>query len=230
MARTMAQADNRVRNVSGIEGLSLLRAAIDQEAAERIFRSLTTQEWKRWHHWKPFSRQEFGFEYNISSRDVSATTAIPEQIRALFPALREAGWTGPDPSQVIVNRYPNGGSLGAHIDSSVFGPEVGAISLQTEWPIEFSQRRGGNVHAIPLPVLSAYVMRGGARTRWFHRIPPTHQAPRISLTFRTIAGSERSPDGKTPGPAATRKADAAADRDAGHRAPTRPPLRWRMQR
>ena len=134
MQKNVAHADNRVLNLNGIEGLSLLRAAIDRETAERIVRNLTTERWQRWRHWRPFSRQDFGFEYDISSRNVNATTAIPEEIQGLFPALREAGWTGSDPTQVIVTRYPDGGSLGTHIDSPVFGPEVAGISLQTEWP------------------------------------------------------------------------------------------------
>ncbi len=73
-------------------------------------------------------------------------------------------------------------------DVPVFGPEVAGVSLGAQWPIVFSRRRHGPREVIPLPALSAYVMRGVARTDWFHQIPPRHQAEtRVSLTFRTIA-------------------------------------------
>ena len=58
------------------------------------------------------------------------------------------------------------------------GPEVAAVSLGAQWPIVVSRRRHGPREVIPLPALSAYVMRGLARTDWFHQIPPRHQAER----------------------------------------------------
>lgn len=178
---------NLVEPVHGIDGLSLLRNAVAAEAAERILRNLRCEVHAKWRHWRPFSRQDFGFEYDISSRGANPTTPIPPEIRALFPPLREAGWQGDDPTQVIVTRYPRGGSLGAHIDSPVFGPEIAGISLGAEWPIHFSRGRHGQKENIPLPVLSAYVMREGARRDWFHRVPPCYDGERISLTFRTMA-------------------------------------------
>ena len=183
----------RIERLHGIDGLSLIRHAISAEAAARIVERLQGEHWQRWRHWRPFSRQDFGHTYDLSSRGVEPAMPIPEEIAALFPALREAGWTGGDPTQVIVTRYPSGGSLGPHIDSPVFGPEIGGLSLETEWPIVFSQRRHGPHESIPLPVLSAYVMRDTARTSWFHQIPPTIAAERISLTFRTLAANRPRP-------------------------------------
>lgn len=176
-----------VETVHGIEGLSLLRNAAGREAAEHILANLRNEVHARWRHWRPFSRQDFGFEYDIGSRGAKPTTPIPDEIRALFPTLRAAGWRGEDPTQVIVTRYPRGGSLGAHIDSPVFGPEVAGISLGTEWPIHFSRGRRGRQENIPLPVLSAYVMRSAARQDWYHQVPPCFDGERISLTFRTMA-------------------------------------------
>lgn len=178
---------NRLTDIHGIRGLSLRLEAVGSEAAERIAAALRSEAWATWRHWRPFSRQEFGYEYNIGAKDVTPTTAIPDEIRRLFPALRDAGWQGPDPSQVIVTRYPRGGSLGPHIDSPVFGSEIAGISLESEWPIVYSRSRMSPRETIPLAVRSAYVMRGDARTRWFHQIPAHHDRERISLTFRTLA-------------------------------------------
>lgn len=193
----MAEHD-LVERVHGIDGLSLLRDAAGPEAAQRILENLRGEVHARWRHWRPFSRQDFGFEYDISSRGANPTTPIPPEIRALFPALRAAGWKGDDPTQVIVTRYPRGGSLGAHVDSPVFGPEVAGISLGAEWPIHFSRGRRGRQENIPLPVLSAYVMRGSARQDWFHQVPPCFDGERISLTFRTMAPEAPAGDPQSP--------------------------------
>ena len=177
--------NNLVTNVNGIPGLSLLRSALNDDTAARIHRALSAEQWSRWQHWRPFSRQDFGYQYDLSTRGAMPTTPIPAELAALFPLLRAAGWQGPDPTQVIVTRYPRGGSLGRHIDAPIFGAEIGGISLGAEWPILFS--RSGRNNLIPLPVLSTYVMRERARTDWFHQVPPCHDGERISLTFRTMA-------------------------------------------
>ena len=191
-------AENVVRRVEGVEGLSLLRGAADAEAVKRIVAGLRKQEWARWQHWRKFSRQDFGYRYDITSRDVGPAVPIPEEIRALFPALREAGWEGEsDPTQVIVTRYPAGGCLGIHIDSDVFGPEVAGVSLGREWPVCFTPPgRSGPERPVRMPVLSAYVMRGPAREAWEHRVPPTYNGERISLTLRTLAPGGAKPSGQ----------------------------------
>lgn len=176
--------ENVSERVAGIAGLSLLRHAIDAETAAAIATGLAEQKWTRWRHYRPFARQEFGYEYGISTQSVRTAEAIPAEVAALFPALREAGWTGPDPTQVIVNRYQPGGSISRHIDAQVFGPVIAAISLGTEWPVRFTRR--GTARSIPMPVLSAYVMRGDARASWFHEVPACLDAERVSLTFRTL--------------------------------------------
>ena len=181
---------DRVENVGGVAGLSLLREAVPAELAQRIVRRLQGEHWKRWTHRQPFSRQEFGYEYNIRGGTAAATDPIPGDLLELVPAIRAAGWEGPDPTQVIVNRYPRGGGIRAHIDKNIFGPEIAAVSLETEWPIIFSPSYYGAENLIALPVLSAYVMRGDARTRWYHKIAPQQSPERISITFRTMAGDQ----------------------------------------
>ena len=178
--------ESTIQDVQDIQGLTLLPNAIDAETASRIVTALEGELWKPWSYWRKFSRQDFGYEYDITSRLATPTTAIPDELRALFPMLRDAGWTGGDPTQVIVNRYPRGGTLNRHIDAPIFGPEVAALSLQTEWPIVFDRHRR-NVTSIPQPVHSAYVMRGEARSGWFHTVPPNYDGQRISLTFRTMS-------------------------------------------
>ena len=208
-------ASNRVDDVGGIRGLSLLRGAADAELVERIVAGIRGTVWTPWKNTKgrplpagavspyPWSRQDFGAEYNINTRGVGDAAPIPAEMRALFPALRAAGWTGEDPGQVIVTRYPSGGKLGAHIDSAVFGPCIAGLSIGAEWPINYSIRKGDEI-AIPLPVLSVYTMQGPAREDWFHQIPPTHAGERISLTFRTVLPESPEPPARGRGAAERR--------------------------
>ena len=106
----------RITDVNGIPGLSLLPTAVDAELASRVVSALRSQRWKRWTWtYTKFARQDFGYEYDLRSRIATPTDAIPDGLKALFPALRAAGWTGEDPNQVIVTRYPPRGiTRGAH--------------------------------------------------------------------------------------------------------------------
>ena len=178
---------NRIDRVADINRLSLLREAVSPELAARIVQRLQGEHWKRWSHRRPFSRQELGYEYNIRGGDAAPTDPIPGELRRLFPAIRAAGWEGDDPEQVIVNRYPRGGGITAHIDKNIFGPEIAAVSLEAEWPIIFAPSYGAAGETIALPVHSVYVMRGEAREKWYHKIAPQQSPERISITFRTMA-------------------------------------------
>ena len=183
---------DRIENLDGISGLSLLREAVPAELGARIVTRLQGEHWKRWTDRRPFSRQEFGYEYDIRGGDAAPTDPIPGELLELIPAIRAAGWEGPDPTQIIVNRYPRGGGITAHIDRNIFGPEIAAVSLETEWPIIFASSYYAPGNVIALPVLSAYVMRGDARNRWYHKIAPQQSPERISITFRTMVGDKHS--------------------------------------
>ena len=183
---------------TGILNLSLVTGALTKQQETEIVDGLRAERWQRWNRqYKAFIRQEFGRYYDIGGRSANVPAPpIPEEMRRLFPALRDAGWRGPDPTQCIVTAYPSGGGLGWHIDNPQFGPVIAGVSLEAEWPILFApmnhfrrrDKRQSAERSIPLPRGSVYVMNGGARTNWYHHIPRRHGAPRISLTFRTMAG------------------------------------------
>lgn len=201
-ASTLATAGdgNIITDLGGIPGLNLARAALTPKAAHRIVSGLVSEEWQNWNlKYRAFSRQDFGHYYDIGARSASRPAPpIPGPIRELFPALRAAGWEGPDPTQCIVTLYPPGGALRWHIDNPAFGPTIAGVSLEAEWPIEFSPKGGSktrDTRAMPLPVLSAYVMKDGARTEWFHQVPRQYGRARISLTFRTMLDDHEDDDG-----------------------------------
>ena len=76
------------QQVAGIAGLSLLRAAISQERAASIAEGLRSERWARWRHWRPFSRQDFGYAYDIKSRGVDAAASAAAAIREISRACQ----------------------------------------------------------------------------------------------------------------------------------------------
>ena len=68
---------------------------------------------------------------------------------------------------------------------------IGSLSLGTERKFSFRHKRksGGYPISIQLENGSLLVMKGTTQTFWQHSLPKTAKitAPRINLTFRTIA-------------------------------------------
>jgi alkylated DNA repair dioxygenase AlkB len=96
----------------------------------------------------------------------------------------------PRSEDVLITEYRPGTALGWHRDVPEFEVVVG-ISLAAPCRMRFrpyppKAGRALNGRELCLEPRSAYVMRGDARWRWQHAIPPT-PALRYSITFRTLA-------------------------------------------
>lgn len=129
----------------------------------------------------------FGLRYGYETRRLTPGEPMP---LFLLP-LREraavlAGVAAEVLVQALVQRYPEGATIGWHRDSPPFDRIVG-ISLLGTARLRF--RRGAvrdwetwSTEAVPR---SAYVLAGEARTGWQHSIPPAKE-PRYSVTFRDI--------------------------------------------
>ena len=107
-----------------------------------------------------------------------------------------AAWLGvgfDDIQHVLVAEYRPGTALGWHRDVPNFELVCG-ISLAASTRMRFRpfppQRRAAtdrkHILSLELAPRSAYILRGDARWRWQHSIPPT-RALRYSITFRTLA-------------------------------------------
>jgi alkylated DNA repair dioxygenase AlkB len=108
-----------------------------------------------------------------------------------------AAWLGAGISELnhcLVAEYRPGSALGWHRDVPDFELVCG-ISLGSSCRMRFRPfppKRDGNatgrkrVLSLDLAPRSAYMLRGDARWRWQHSIPPT-KALRYSITFRTLA-------------------------------------------
>jgi alkylated DNA repair dioxygenase AlkB len=88
--------------------------------------------------------------------------------------------------EALVQRYPEGATIGWHRDAPAFGLVVG-VSLASSARMRFRRGSKGNwtLWELELPSRSAYVLSGEVRNRWQHSLPPTREL-RYSITFRTL--------------------------------------------
>jgi alkylated DNA repair dioxygenase AlkB len=111
---------------------------------------------------------------------------------------RVAAWLAvafDDIRHVLIAEYSPGTALGWHRDVPNFELVCG-VSLAASTRMRFRPfpPKGGNITdrkrvlSLELASRSAYILRGDARWRWQHSIPPT-KALRYSITFRTLAVS-----------------------------------------
>lgn len=137
--------------------------------------------------------RHFGLNYNYEQRThIDEAEPLPawlEQLRARSAEL--AGVLAEDLVEALVQRYPEGATIGWHRDAPSFGIVVG-ISLGAVARLRFRRGSKGNWtnSEIDLPSRSAYVLSGEARTRWQHSVSPV-KALRYSITFRTLRSAAR---------------------------------------
>lgn len=131
-------------------------------------------------------------------------------------ALRPRPWTGPIAelkgrvevaagcafNSVLANLYRNGAdSMGWHSDDE---PELGArptiaslsVGATRRFRLRHRQRRDLDPVEVSLEHGSLLVMRGSTQQHWKHQVPKTARvhAPRVNLTFRTVALAGPAPE------------------------------------
>lgn len=131
--------------------------------------------------------RHFGYSYNYQNFETRRSEPIPPQLVLLRQRAEElAGLQEGDLVEALITRYPRGAPIGWHRDAGTFGIIVG-VSLLAPCIMQFQRREGESrfVYERILNLRSAYIMRGEARHRWQHHIPPT-KVERYSVTFRTL--------------------------------------------
>ena len=132
--------------------------------------------------------RHFGLDYDYERRAaVDTAEPIPEWLLpARAAAARLARVEPGELVEALVQRYPEGATIGWHRDAPAFGTVVG-ISLLTPARLRFRRDVKGEryVHELELAPRSGYVLAGLARTAWQHHVPPTTSL-RYSITFRTL--------------------------------------------
>jgi alkylated DNA repair dioxygenase AlkB len=133
----------------------------------------------------------FGFRYDYTLRRLQDADPIPDWLGPIIGQVEAFG--GPDTHvrQVLCTEYDVGVGIGWHRDKPhfdrVFGLSLGSIC-------KFRSRRaiGEKWERFTLYAesRSLYMMSGASRQVWEHSIPAV-EAPRYSITFRTMV--ERKP-------------------------------------
>jgi alkylated DNA repair dioxygenase AlkB len=133
---------------------------------------------------------EFGLEYDFSTRRASPTQGFPEFLEPVRErAARFAGLDLDTLVEGMVTEYSPGAPIGWHRDAPQFGIVIG-ISLAGESRMRFKPYKAeGKPVSLLLERRSIYLMRGPARWRFQHSIPPVKNL-RYSITFRTLRGRE----------------------------------------
>jgi alkylated DNA repair dioxygenase AlkB len=137
--------------------------------------------------------KHYGLDYDYERRGVvEEAEPIPPWLEpARTAAAGLARVDAPELVEALVQRYPEGATIGWHRDAPAFDIVVG-ISLLAPATMRFRRDVGGERYVYELEVAprSGYVLAGLARTAWMHSIPPTKQL-RYSITFRTLRRRER---------------------------------------
>jgi alkylated DNA repair dioxygenase AlkB len=131
--------------------------------------------------------RHFGLDYDYGSRTPKPGEQVPDWL--LPVRARAAQLAGHDPEElveILVQRYPEGSTIGWHRDAPAFGTVVG-VSLGGSSRLRFQRgkREKRRVWEVQLEPRSGYVLSGDARRSWEHSIPPTKEL-RHSITFRTL--------------------------------------------
>jgi alkylated DNA repair protein (DNA oxidative demethylase) len=131
--------------------------------------------------------RHYGLGYDYGTREPTPGEPIPEWLDPVRARLAELA--GREPAELVealVQRYPEGSTIGWHRDAPAFGTVMGA-SLGGSARLRFQRGKAEarRVWEVLLEPRSGYVLAGPARTSWQHSIPATKEE-RYSITFRTL--------------------------------------------
>jgi alkylated DNA repair dioxygenase AlkB len=129
----------------------------------------------------------FGFSYDYTLRRQREAEPIPDWLDPVLAQVEAFGGPETRIRQVLCTEYDTGVGIGWHRDKPPFDRVFG-LSLGSPCKFRFRRVIGEKwerftLHAEPR---SLYLMSGASRHVWQHSIPAV-EAPRYSITFRTMA-------------------------------------------
>ena len=129
----------------------------------------------------------FGYRYDYTLRRLQQADPVPEWLIPLIGQVEDFGGAETQVRQVLCTEYDTGVGIGWHRDKPHFDRIFG-LSLGSPCKLRFRRRTGEKWDRFTLDAepRSIYLMQGAARQEWEHSIP-TVEAPRYSITFRTMA-------------------------------------------
>ena len=129
----------------------------------------------------------FGFSYDYTLRRLQEAEPIPAWLVPLIGTVEAFGGPSTRIAQVLCTEYDSGVGIGWHRDKPHFDRIFG-LSLGSPCKFRFRRKDGEKWRRYTLDAepRSLYMMSGEARQIWEHSIPEV-EAPRYSITFRTMA-------------------------------------------
>ena len=130
----------------------------------------------------------FGFRYDYTLRRLQAAEPIPAWLDDLIEKVQDFGGPGTQIRQVLCTEYAQSVGIGWHRDKPHF-ERIFGLSLASACKFRFRRDIGrGKWQRFTLDAAprSIYMMSGPSRQSWEHSIPAV-EAPRYSITFRTMA-------------------------------------------
>jgi alkylated DNA repair dioxygenase AlkB len=139
----------------------------------------------------------FGFRYDYQLQKLREADPIPSWLEEVAAEVEAFSGESTAIAQVLCTEYDTGVGIGWHRDKPHFGRVFG-LSLGSACRLRFRRKAGERWERYTLEARprSLYGMTGASRASWEHSIPPV-DAPRYSITFRTMAdvrrGAETNP-------------------------------------
>jgi alkylated DNA repair dioxygenase AlkB len=129
----------------------------------------------------------FGFRYDYSLRRMQQADPIPKWLGPIANEVEEFGGPATRIQQILCTEYDTGVGIGWHRDKPHFDRIFG-LSLGSACKFRFRRSAGAKWERFTLNAepRSIYMMSGPSRKDWEHSIPSV-EAPRYSITFRTMA-------------------------------------------
>ena len=129
----------------------------------------------------------FGFSYDYTLRRLREAKPIPDWLAPTIKEVEAFGGQGTLIRQVLCTEYDVGVGIGWHRDKPHFDRIFG-LSLGSACKFRFRRSAGEKWQRFTLDAAprSLYMMSGASRQVWEHSIPAV-EAPRYSITFRTMA-------------------------------------------
>jgi alkylated DNA repair dioxygenase AlkB len=128
----------------------------------------------------------FGFSYDYSLRRLQDAEPIPDWLAPVIARVETFGGASTQIRQVLCTEYDVGVGIGWHRDKPHFDRVFG-LSLGSACKFRFRKAAGEKWQRLTLNAepRSLYMMSGASRQVWEHSIPAV-EAPRYSITFRTM--------------------------------------------
>jgi alkylated DNA repair dioxygenase AlkB len=140
----------------------------------------------------------FGAGYDFSHQHTTPAAPIPSSLHWLRD--RAASWAGLESTsivQALIAEYRVGTPLGWHRDvpdyEVIVGISLAGVGRLRLRPYPWSPQHKRDIINVELEPRSAYILRGAARWKWQHQVPPT-KTLRYSITFRSARSANVAHD------------------------------------